>query len=164
MMPMGLYCIKFVSSIQFSPFFNNLWGRKNSLCWQCMVYYRNLSIGNTWPLYMHTAVVIMHGWPDVTLVGSAAHYVSRSVLSFPMIKRLWKSNLCNNSSGFDNPGCMWKLVVYRDRHYIHFCHRANLGTKVWVLHRTELQRPLPGSFKFKSFQIICPPYKCEVIY
>ena len=26
-----------------------------------------------------------------------------------------------------------------------FCHRANLGTKVWVLYRTEFQRPLPGS-------------------
>ena len=75
-------------SIQFSPFFNNLWGRQNSLCWQCMVYYRNLwnsSIGNKWPIYMHAALVIMHGRPDVKLVGSAAHYMSRSVLSFPMI-------------------------------------------------------------------------------
>ena len=34
---------------------------------------------------MHTAPVIMHGRPDVKLVGSAAHYMSRSVLSFPMI-------------------------------------------------------------------------------
>ena len=53
-----------------------------------MVHYRNLwnlSNGNTWPFYVHTTAVIMHGRPDVTLVGSAAHYVSRLVLSLPMI-------------------------------------------------------------------------------
>ena len=80
-----------LSSIQWSPYFNNLWGRQNSLCWQCMVYYRNLWNswnGNKWPLYVHMTEVTMHGRPDVTLVESAAHYVSRSVLSFPM------KNLC----------------------------------------------------------------------
>ena len=49
------------------------------------VLQKSVKFINTWPLYMHKAVVIMHGRPDVTLVGSAAHYVSRSVLSFPMI-------------------------------------------------------------------------------
>ena len=101
MMPMGLYCtgvvlimfmkmsdntfsssITNLSSIQFSPFFNNLWGRQNSLCWQCMVYYRNLwnlSIGNKWPIYMHTALVIMHGRPDVKLVGSRGVTIHRCI-------------------------------------------------------------------------------------
>ena len=55
----------------------------------------------------------MHGRPDITLVESAAHYMPRSVLSFPMKKRLWNSYLCNNSIGFDNSRCMRKYVVYR---------------------------------------------------
>ena len=76
-----------LSSIQWFPFFNNLWWWPNSLCWQCMAYYRSLWNswnGNTWPLYVHIAEVTLHGRPHVTLVESAAHYVSRSVLSFPM--------------------------------------------------------------------------------
>ena len=60
-------------------------------------------------------------------------------------KRLWNWYLCNNSIGFDNPHCMWKLVVYRGATLYPFWHRANLWAKVWVLYRTEFQRPLPGS-------------------
>ena len=59
-------------------FFSNVWGRQNSFCWQCMVYYRdlwNLSNGNTRLLYVYTATVTMYGRPDVTLMRSAAHYV-----------------------------------------------------------------------------------------
>ena len=46
-----------LSSIQFSPFFNNLWGRQNSLCWQCMVYYRNL-----WNLSIHGLFICIRLW------------------------------------------------------------------------------------------------------
>ena len=43
----------------------------------------------------------MHGRPDVTLVESAAYFLSRSESVLPHEKRLWKSYLYNNSIGFD---------------------------------------------------------------
>ena len=101
---------------------------------QCMVYYRNLwnfLNGNTWPLCVHTTAVIMHGRPLSSFL--------------PYDKRLWNSYFCNNSIGFDNPRCMWNLVVYRGATLYPLWHRANLWAKVWVLYRTEFQRPLPGS-------------------
>ena len=66
------------SSMQWSSFLNNWWGRQNSICWQCMVYYKhlwNVLNGNTCPLYVHAGPVIMHGRLDVTLLGFAAHDV-----------------------------------------------------------------------------------------
>ena len=67
----------------------------------------------------------------------------RSTLRVPLSsfftydKRLWNWYLCNNSIGFDNPRCMWKLVVYRRATLYTLWHRANLWAKVWVLYRTE---------------------------
>ena len=113
--------------------------------WQCMVYYRNLwnsSNGNTWPLYVHTTAVIMLGRPDVNVSNTLCVPLSSS---YTHDKRLWNWYRCNNSIGFDNPRCMWKLVVYRGAILYPLWHRANLWAKVWVLYRTEFQRPLPGS-------------------
>ena len=75
----------------------------------------------------------------------------RSTLHVPLSsffthdKRLWNWYLCNNSIGFDNPRCIWKLVVYRGATLYTLWHRANLWAKVCVLYRTAFQRPLPGS-------------------
>ena len=96
------------SSMRWSSFSNNWWGRHNSLCWQCILYYKhlwNLWNGNTWPLYAHMGLVIMHGRPTVTLVGLEAHDILLSSFR-PSGKRLWNLYLRNSSIGFDNSHCI----------------------------------------------------------
>ena len=75
------------------------------------------------------AEVIMHGLPDVTLKGSAAHNVPRSVLSFHM------THICGIYTSaiiqlFLMIHCMWKLLVYTGvQHYIHFARKLILEPK-----------------------------------
>ena len=52
--------------------------------------------------------VIMHGRPDVTLVGLAAHDV---LLGSFIRQTLCNSYYRNNSTGFNNSRCFQKLVV-----------------------------------------------------
>ena len=104
---------------------------------QCRVYYKhmwNLWNGNTCPLYVHMGQFMMHGWPNVTLVGHAVHDV---LLSFflPPGKHLWNSYLCNNSIGYNNSRCIWKLVVSKGATLYPLHRSADLGAKVWFLYR-----------------------------
>ena len=64
----------------------------------------------------------MHGRPDVTLLGDAAHHVLLNSL-LPAGKRLWNSYPHNNSIGFDNSQFTWV------QHYIHFA-TADIRAKV----------------------------------
>ena len=133
--------------MQWFSFFNNWWRRQNSLWWQCLVYYNNLWNlwnGNTWPLYVHMGLVIMHGRPDVTLIGLAAHDVLLSSF-LPPDKRLCNSYLHNNSFGFDNLHWIWKLVVYIGAAFDPLRHMADLGVKIILLYPladAAFQRPL----------------------
>ena len=98
------------SRMQWSSFVNNWRGRRDFLCWQCMVYYKhpwNLWNGNTRPLDDHMGQAIMHGdvgRPYATLLGVAAHGVLLSPF-LPPGKRLWNSYLRNNSIDFGNSRC-----------------------------------------------------------
>ena len=93
---------------------------------------------------------------------SREHSTLRAPLSsfFTHDKRLWNWYLWNNSISFDNPRCMRKLVVYRAATLYPRWRRGNLWAKVWVLYRTEFQRPLPGSIHttnpnpLKSFVLV----------
>ena len=104
--------------MQWSAFFNNWWGRQNSVSWQCMVYYEqlwNLWNGNKWPLYVHMGQVIMHGQRGATRC-NVVRVAAQDVLFSPFLppgQRLWSSYLRNNSIGFDNSRCIWKPVVCR---------------------------------------------------
>ena len=90
-------------------------------------------------------------WPTLCNVSRERTTLRVPLSSFlPHDKRLWTSYICINSIGFDNPRYMWNLVVYRGATSFPLCHRANLRTKVWVLHRMEFQRPLPGSIHWTN--------------
>ena len=96
------------ASMRWSSFSNNWWGRHNSLCWQCISYYKHLWYW--WNVHMGRVIII--GRPDVTEEGLAAHDVLHISL-LPPGKRLSNSYLSNNSIGFDNSHCIWNLIAYR---------------------------------------------------
>ena len=99
-----------------------------------------------------------NAWPtrcNVSRERSTLRVPLSSVL--PHEKRLWNSYLCNNSIGFDVSRCMWKFVVYRGQHYIHFTTQLNLEPKYAPYTGRSFSDHWVDSYdESKSFKIIFP--------
>ena len=123
--------------MQWSSFINNWWqrqipsaGNACSITSICEIYEMRIHD----PLYVHVGQVIIYGRPDAALVGVAAHDVLLSSF-LSSGKRLWNSDLRNNSISLNNSRCIRTPVVYRAVKLCPLCHKAEPGAQVWFLYR-----------------------------
>ena len=149
------------ASMRWSSFSNSWWGRHNSLCWQCIVYYIHqwkLWNGNTWPLYVHMGLVIMHGRPDITLVGLAAHDVFAPF--FPYAWQMFVEFMSPQQFNW-----FWYFTLHLTARSLQGCNIKSTSPQGWSWSQSMIPIPASPILRFsdhcvgargesKSFEII----------